>query len=247
MLRGIQGLVTPFYRQLTRMFVGFGLAIAAGFATSVATREPMLGAGVSLLLAAAVAIISWLPFADPTFRRAAELFHDHNCHERAEWKATTGTPMPRGLPAVERWVAAHPDAPGRASLLVLLGRLDEADRAIANTQPKTPEEAFSLEITRQTRALAAGTVPDTASLHASWRALPDPRERRHRRECLAILDAQIAVEEGRDPLPVMAKGREEIDEVYWNVRVPWLMAKWASVVLLAIGSAGLLAVFLVGT
>src|SRR5947209_10510883 len=102
MLRQVQGVRTPFFRQLKQMMVGFGLAIAAGFATTIATRDPLLGTAVSLLLSSAVAIIAWLPFGDPRYRRAAELFYDHNCHELAEWKAKSGTPMPRDLRAVER-------------------------------------------------------------------------------------------------------------------------------------------------
>jgi hypothetical protein len=245
MLREVLGVVRPFHRQLKGMIFGFTLAITIGVGMIVATRDSSLGVGLSLVVASAVAVVSWVPFVDPRFRRAAELFYDHNCHELAEWKAKSGTPMPRGIKGVERWVAANPGAPGSASLLVLLGRLDEADEAIARIEPKTPEEAFSVEITRQTRALAAGTLPDTGPLHAAWRKLPDVRERRHRRECLAFLDAQIAVEQGRDPLVEMARGREEIDGVHWTFRAPSLMAKWAAMALLTGGGALLLTLSLV--
>jgi hypothetical protein len=170
-------------------------------------------------------LIVWRPFRSAEFAAAAELISDHDCHERAEWKAETGTSMPRGLRAAKLWLLAHPTGPGRASLLLPLGRLEEADAAIGAIKTTTPEGEFGVEILRQTRALLVGATPDLSRLHDTWRGLPDPRERRHRRECLALLDAQIAVDAGRDPITELATARREIDDVYWTMRMPWLLAK----------------------
>jgi hypothetical protein len=119
-------------------------------------------------------------------------------------------------------------------MLLSLGRLTEADAAIAAIEPRTPEEAFGVEIDRKTREHLAGDRPDLAALHGLWRSLPDPRERRHRRECLAVLDAAITVADGGDPWPLLAQARAEIGEVHRSMRMPWLVAKWAAYQLLAI-------------
>jgi hypothetical protein len=168
-------------------------------------------------------VITLWPYADRRFRLAAELFSDHNCHERAEWKEKTGTRMPFGLKAAERWLAANPNARGRAYLLLPLGRVAEADQLIAGFTPATPDEAFGVELLRETRTLLLGGTPDTDRLRASLATLPDPRERRHRRECIAILDAQAAVAAGGDPMAVLAAAREEIDAVYWRYRTGWAL------------------------
>jgi len=120
-------------------------------------------------------------------------------------------------------------------MLLRVGRLAEADAAIASIEPDTPEEAFGVEILRKTREQIAGERPDLSALHASWRSLPDPRERRHQRECLALLDALIAVAERRDPWPLLAQARAEIGEVHRSMRMPWLAARWAAYQLLILG------------
>jgi hypothetical protein len=76
--------------------------------------------------------------------------------------------------------------------------------------------------------------------------LPDERERRHQRECLSILEAQVDVDEGRDPMPALATARHEVGEVYRTMRAPWLVAKWLSVVVLAIAAATALSLVVVG-
>jgi hypothetical protein len=125
------------------------------------------------------------------------------------------------------WLAEHPTGPGRASVLTWLGRLDEAAVAIEQIETTTPEEAFGVDIMRATTRLLAGRAADPAPLHARWTALPDARERRHRRECLALLDAQIAVLDGQDPIPVVAAGRREIGEVHPSMRIERLLARWS--------------------
>jgi hypothetical protein len=231
------GAFAPFSRVVVRTVAVIVVSIAAGVIAGFVAPEPVVGTLVSLTILVAAGVVVWWPLTDPAFSGASELFFDHDCHERAEWKAETGTPMPRGLKGAKQWLLANPIGPGRASMLLPLGRLGEADRAIEAMDPKTPEDAFGIEILRATRILYAGGRPDLGPLHATWRSLPDVRERRHRRECLALLDAEIAFDTGGDPIATLATARQEIDGVYWTMRTPWLLAKWLSLALLAIVSA----------
>jgi hypothetical protein len=228
--------VGPFYSLYNRM--GVVVVVTPGIAFAIALMAPdrliSIGGGLSVLFVGLG--LTALPLRGRRFRAARELVADHNCHEAAEWKEETGTKMPRGLKAMERWLANHPVSPGRASLLLPLGRIAEADTAIAAIVPSTPEEAFAVDILRETRTLLLGGTPDLAPLRARWRDLPDLRERRHRRECLALLEAQAGVEHGADPINALAEARTEVDGVYWRYRTP----VWLS---LLIGLFGLLVVF----
>jgi len=240
------GVVAPFAAVGRRMLRGFGIASGIGLAVGILTHAPLLGACTGLALSLGAAAAAWWPFHDAGLRAAVELYYDHDCHERAEWKADTGTPMPRGIKAVERWLAAHPSGPGRASLLLPMGRIAEADQAIAAIVPKSPEEAFSVDILRQTRTLLLGGMPDLAPLEERWRSLPDARERRHRRECLALLEAQVAIAAHESPLPVLATARREIGEVYWSMRTPWLLAKWFLIAVVLVATTTAVSFALVG-
>jgi hypothetical protein len=88
-----------------------------------------------------------------------ELLFDHNCHERWEWKQETGTNVPGNAVAARRWLDDHPTGKGRASMLLRVSRLVEADAAIAAIEPDTPEEAFGVEILRKTREQIARERP----------------------------------------------------------------------------------------
>lgn len=239
-VRLAQGVVGPFNSLAQKFAVGFAISMAIAAAVGTASQQPSLTAVVGIGLSIVVAVVAWAPLADARFRKGLELVYDHNCHEAAEWKAETGTSMPRGLPAVAKWLEANPTSRGRASLLLVVGRIEEADAAIAAIEPRTPAEAFDIELARQARTLLIGEAPDLQVLSATWSTLPDPREQRHRRECLAILEAEIAVGQGGDPMAVLAAARDEIPEVHWSMRTPALVAKWSLVAGLAIAVATIL-------
>jgi hypothetical protein len=133
--------------------------------------------------------------------------------------------QPRSQPW-RRWLDEHPTSQGRASLLLALGRLDEADVAIERIVPKAPEDYFDVALLRATRVLFGAGSVDTAPIHEGWRSLPPSRERRHRRECTAVLDAMVAVADGRDPLPILTAARLELDAVHRTMRIGWVAAKW---------------------
>jgi len=210
------------------------LAVIGGVDVGLITRQPALAGLATAAITAAGAALIWTWLLDPQRRAGLELLFDHDCHERWEWKQETGTKLPRNAIAARAWLEDHPTGDGRAAILVRLGRLVEADVAIAAIEPKTPEEAFAVEILRKTREQYAGKRPDLSVLHTSWRSLPDLRERRHQRECLAVLDALIAVEEHRDPWPLLAQARADIGEVHRSMRIPWLSARWAAYQLLIV-------------
>jgi hypothetical protein len=228
-----------------RLMIGFGLAAVAGLVVGLATRQPLLAAVVAFDASLLAALIAWWPFFDPYFRAAAELFYDHDARERAEWKAKTGTPLPRGLKASERWLGENPTAPGRASLLLVVGRIEEADRAIDASKTDTPIAAFDAALLRQTRRLLTGDAPDMGLLRDRCSQIPDQRVQGHRRECIALLDAEVAVDDGRDPIEVLAVGRREVGEIPRAMRIPWLLARWSVIALFLIGTATLATAVLV--
>jgi hypothetical protein len=235
------GAFRSLYTPTTRSFMVAMAAVAAAVVVGLSTDDRLLAVGIGLAILLPGLLVTLWPYANRRFRLAAELFSDHNCHERAEWKEKTGARMPFGLKAAERWLAENPNARGRASLLLPLGRVAEADQLIAGFTPTTPDEAFDVELLRETRTLLIGGTPDTERLRAVLDTLPEPRERRHRRECMALLDAQAAVAAGKDPLAVLAAAREEIDAVYWRYRTGWALGIFLAGAVSLVTVAGVIA------
>jgi hypothetical protein len=230
-----EALAAAFYRPVTRAmqvtFVAGALSVIAGLGVGLVTRQPVL-AGV---VATAVGVIGtgvawpWLLAAD--HRAGLEVVLDHSRRERAEWKRDTGTTMPMTARGASRWLREHPIRDGaaadaHASMLLRVGRLAEAEAALTALEPRTPDEAFGIEIGRKTLEHMAGGRPDMAPLHSSWRSLPVPGERQRRRECLALLDAMIAVSDGQDAWPIVAGAKVDVVEIQRSARIPWLAATW---------------------
>ena len=227
-------LIRPLSNSMRTTLIAAVLAVIGGVDVGLITRQPALAGLTTAAITAVGAALIWTWLLDPKRRAGLELLFDHDCHERWEWKQETGTKLPRNAMAARVWLEDHATGDGRAAILLRLGRLMEADAAIAAIEPQSPETAFALEILRKTREQWAGDRPDLSALHASWRSLPDPRERRHQRECLAVLDALVAVAEHRDPWPPLAQARAEIGEVHRSMRMPWLAARWAAYQLLLV-------------
>lgn len=233
--------VGAYYRATVRSFMASILAVAVAFGVGLATNGWVVSVGIGLAVLVPGLVLALWPYTNRQFRDAAELFSDHNCHERDEWKQKTGTKMPFGRKAAERWLAENPTARGRASLLLPLGRVAEADQLIASFVPATPDDEFDVALLHETRALLLGETPDTERLKAALNTLPDPRERRHRRECIALLEAQAAVAAGKDPTAVLAAARHQIDGVYWRYRTAWALGIFVAGAVALVVVAGYLA------
>ena len=230
-------LVRDLYAPLTRssLVYGIALALSAGLGTAIGMvlHQPVWAAVTAAAVGLSGTLAAWSWLLDRPARQGAELVWDHNCREMAQWKAETDSRYPQSVAAARSWLAAHPAGPGRASILLRLGRLAEADTAIEAVTAKTPEEAFSLDILRETRVLFAGGRPDLDALHAKWLSLPDGPERRHRRECLALLDADAAVVDGRDPWMVLADARAEVGDVDPSMRASRSLGRMVAFVVVA--------------
>jgi hypothetical protein len=240
-----RGVVAPFARISKWMSNGFALAAVAGFGIAITTRSPIAGALAGLGLSAIAALVAWRPFLDPQMRAAAELYYDHDRHERWEWKAEHGAAPPRNRAGYEAWLDSNTAGHDAASILLTFGRLADADAVIAATTPRTPEEGYALDVLRQERVLLAGGRPDLAPLHAAWRSLPDADERRHRRQCLALLEAKLAVANEGDPIAVLAVARQESGDVHRSMRLARILVRWFGLALALTGTAVVLSIVVI--
>ncbi len=210
--------------------VAKGLYLATGLALFVGTFLHGFGAPIAIanLFGAAGAIvfvgIAAMPLRDPELRAAIELISNHQVREAREWKAETGTRMPRSRPAARRWLDTRPGAVGSGTMLTVIGRFAEADGYWRDHPGATPEEAFSVEVQRETATLLSGRDPDTARLHRLWAGLPETPERRNRRECLAILEAEARAGHGIDPIRLIAEARPDAPGPAWRATIPFALA-----------------------
>jgi hypothetical protein len=162
----------------------------------------LIGIGATALIFG----IASLPFGDADLRAAVELAWNHQLREGREWRAETGTRMPRGRARIERWLERNPSAPGRGVILTVVGRFAEAAALWAAARSSTSAEVFDVELGRERAILYAGGAPDLARLHRLWEALPDGPTREDRRECLAVIDAEAS---GEDGTGILAAARAE--------------------------------------
>ena len=113
------------------------------------------------------------------------------------------------------WLERNPSSPGRASILLALGRFDEADRAIETTPVESATDAFDREILRQTSAIFRGRPIALAEAERLRAEIADAAERRDRAQCVITLVALAAVDRGEDPVPILASGLERFGEGAW--------------------------------
>ena len=92
--------------------------------------------------------------------------------------------------------------------------------------------------------LYGGVRPDTADLHERWTGLPEGVKRRHVRECLALLDAQVAIVDGRGVAGHRRGGTREIGAVAPSITTGWSALTIAVVCLAATGLVGVLGAFI---
>lgn len=240
--RELHGPTVASYRRQLRTII---LAVMVGIFVALVTRQVLLAVLTTAGLATAGSLFAWSWLRRAEDRRVFEILRDHDDYERVEWKADhDGTARPRGPDAARRWLDANAGRPGTAAVLADLGRLDAAREALEAEVETGPEDAFSREVDRRFFDLYAGGRPDTSDLHERWTGLPDGAKRRHVRECLALLDAQVAIAEGHAPWPVVAAAGPEIGAVSPSMTSGWFALTIAVVCLAAIGVVGIAGAFI---
>jgi hypothetical protein len=210
-------------RVAQALWIGTGVATGIGLAAHLAGLDAWLALGVAAVATPVCVGLAALPFRDPALRIATGILTNHQVREAREWQEETGTRMPRGRPAIRRWLVEHPGSPGRGTLLTVLGSFAEAEQYWRSANPDTPGAAFAIEAQRETAVLLSGRGPDLGRLRPLWAAIPNPFERENRRECLAILEAQARVESGADPIAIVAAARDETGPVAWRAGVPYIL------------------------
>lgn len=205
------------------LYIATGIATGIGLAAHLGSLDPWVASGVGLVAAVAAVAVAALPFSDAALRAATEIASNHQVREAREWQEETGTRMPRGRPAIRRWLDEHPDTPGRGTLLTVLGSFADAEVYWRSHPASTEGEAFGVEVQRETAVLLSGRAPDLERLRVQWPTIRDPFERENRRECLALLEAQARVESGADPIAIVAAARSETGPLMWRVRIPFVL------------------------
>ena len=139
---------------------------------------------------------------------------------------------PESRGEARRWLDGHPDEPIPIGILLLVGRLEDADEAVAALGEVPPDSAFDVELLRQTRRVYGGETPDLDPLRELLGHVPEPRRDVARGE-LAALEAQAAVATGDDPVPILAAARLDVP-VHVTARAPVFVARWLLVALVPV-------------
>ena len=241
--------LTATFRRLDRSLGWVGVAaIAVGIALGIVVPglpgEGAVLVGVVLGIAS-IAVVGAVTLRDPALRAGLEIYFDHNRTEREAWRRRHGARHPRTRREIERWVAENPRSRDRLSLLTLLGRFEEVDEQLRHQPPRTQDQVCGDEIDRQYRVLFTGGPVDLAAARGRWSELEDPVERHHRRECLALLEAQVASASGQEPLATLRSAREEVGPVALRSRVWFLVATAMGIALAIAIVVGLLRIVIV--
>jgi len=230
------------YRLQLRTII---VAAMTGIVVVLVTRQVPVAVLATAVLAPAGSIVAWSWLRRPADRRVFEILRDHDDYERTEWKERhDGTARPRGSDASRKWLLANAGTPGAGVVLADLGRLDAARAAFDAEADTGPEDAFTRDVNRRFVDLYGGARPDTADLHERWAALRDGVKRRHVRECLAILEAQVAIADEREPWPVIAAAGPEIGAVAPSMTTGWFALTIVVVCLAATGLVGVIGAFI---
>jgi hypothetical protein len=198
----------PIGRQSWRVLAAATVGAVIGVVAQFAFADWRAATLVNLVAAFVAIAIAVLPMRDRVLRDATEVYSDHMQTERAEWRLFTGTRMPMGFRRMEVWLLANPDSPyGRPAALTMVGRYEEAETELARHPPRTARETFEHALLREESRVLRGFAPDLPMLEALLPTLTAD-EQRHRRECLALLEAYRGMDEERATLPIIASGRD---------------------------------------
>ena len=190
--------------------VGAGIGIMLALIVS----DVAVAAVVALVACAAPVLLAAWPLRRRSTRATVELGLDQQRRTSALWRRVFGASPPVGRAATRRWLDGQPAAMRPIALLLLVGRLEEADRAFDELSAfdGTPAERFQVEVHRQTRHLLVGVPVDLAGLSERLPTLPAD-DRSFAREQLATLEAQVAAAEGRDPAAVLLAARSDVPDI----------------------------------
>ena len=221
---------------------GLAVLLAATVAGSLAV---LLGANRVVAATLPVVIIVggigwlWVRFLESPRAAAAEALLHHDLIERARWRLRTGSSPPRSRAAAVRWLARNPepaapyaaDLAGRAELLAWIGDSPSASRTLNRIRPESPADRFDHLVARANLDVLDGRAPDLRPIQEALIQLDERDERRHRRVCLALVEARLAVADGTDPWAPICAARKDMDRVMpaatllsLTVRVVALMA-----------------------
>ena len=92
--------------------------------------------------------------------------------------------------------------------------------------PPARRRAYGLPPRLSVGRRVSGFRPPVAELHEAWRGLGYSIERRHLRECLAMLEASIATAADEEAWPILAAARREIDLIRPGSRITRLAFVW---------------------
>jgi hypothetical protein len=220
----------------------FGPALGAAVGTTVGrmTGAAALAAALAAVISIAVFVRAWAWLRDPIRRAGWEVWNDHGWRERREWKLAYGMSAPSSLSQQQRWITEHPHAPGTAGVLIAMGLLRDADTAAAMITIHDEGERFDVANLWATREWAAGHPVDVERLRAAWDALTDPRLRRDKRECVALIEALVEGEAGADAWAVLARAHPEVGAVARAARASTMVTYGAILTAVAVVVTGLL-------
>jgi hypothetical protein len=209
----------------TRIVLGAMTGATIGAVVGFVTSPSTLGLALGIVLAAAAVFVGAAPLVRRDLRRAMELVRDLTQTGTRLWREDSGVAAPNSRGAARTWLDSRPNGPIPISVLLVAGRLEEADLAIAALGEVPPDAAFDVELLRQTRRLYGGDAPDLTAVGSLWRTLPQPRRDIARGE-LAVLEAQVVAADGGDPVAVLAAARSDVSRVHWSSRAPIFVGGW---------------------
>jgi hypothetical protein len=209
----------------TRIVLGAATGAVIGMAIAFVTAGSMPGLLLALVAAAGPVFVGAVPLARRNRRRAFELVLNQLNAGTRYWREASGMAAPDSRASARRWIDSHPAEPIPISMLLVVGRLDEVDEALASLGEVPPDAEFDVELLRQTRRLYGGEATDLTMVREAWRTLPALRRDVARGE-LAFLEAQAAVASHDDPAAALAAARLDVTGVHWSVRAPAFVARW---------------------
>jgi hypothetical protein len=217
----------PTVRVYTNVVLSAILGAGLGVLVAYLVPDPTAGLGLALVVAIFPVLVAAWPLHDRGVRATVELGLDYERRTKAVWRRVFGSKPPMGRAASRDWLDAQSADARPISMLVMLGRLDEADRSIesASFDDAAPTDVFLFEVIVQTRRLVGGQRPELEALREHWRTLPDA-DRGLAREVLAVLEAHVVAVDGRGPATVMIGARDDVTDVAWSCTALGFVGRW---------------------